>query len=133
MSRSGLAQAEAARYVSAGMVNKFEVWGCNMSLAGLKPCVLTAGLTHLMSPVGDNPHRGVLHERRNQDLRRKGKRDVTRGNMLKFKQKYRSQREINDPSLPPRLGRTIQAFPCAPTQCAGTSELWTGLESQREA
>jgi len=74
MSRNGLAEAEAACYVSAGTVNKFEVWGYDMSLGGLKPCVLTAGLTHLMSPMGDSPHGGgVLHERRNQDLRRTGR------------------------------------------------------------
>ena len=78
-SRDGVAKVEAACYVLARMVNKFQVWGCNVTLGGLKPCILTAGFTHLMSPMGDSPHGGgVLHEWRNQDLLRKGERDVTR-------------------------------------------------------
>lgn len=62
-------RGDTACHMSARMVNKFEVWGSYVSLGGLKPCVLTAGLTHLMSPMGNNSHGGgILQEWRNQDL-----------------------------------------------------------------
>lgn len=54
--------------VLARSVTKCEVWGCEVALGGLKPCVLAAGLTHWMSLTGDDPHGGgVVHEQTNWD------------------------------------------------------------------
>ena len=50
-----LKQRLRVMYLLARSVTKFEVWGCNMSLGGLKPCLLTVGLTHWMFPMGGNP------------------------------------------------------------------------------